>query len=186
VWSEQLIGVTSLYKALDLPGFAHHVLAVRVAGGYASGAAPGEFDVGGTSGAPATIVPGVSLGGRETFGVRGFPPSARFGRRALTGSFEYRAPLARIGRGIGLWPVFLDRSSISVFADAGAADDAPPSAPLPNDAWLASVGAELVLDTALQYDAPYRFRLGVAAPVVDHAVVPTRPVSVYVSLGTSF
>ena len=31
--------------------------------------------------------------------------------------------------------------------------------------WLGSAGAELQLDAAVQYDFPFRFRVGVAAPV---------------------
>jgi hypothetical protein len=48
------------------------------------------------------------------------------------------------------------------------------------------VGGELNFDTAWLYDAPYRIRLGVAVPVVDHSLFKTDPVSIYVRLGAAF
>ncbi len=176
------------YKSLDFGGYAHHVLAGRVAAGFADGTDPGEFSIGGVSGAPAALVPGIMLGERRTFAVRGFPTGARSGTRALVGSVEYRFPLAVPRRGWRLLPVYLDRTSIALFADGGSAWDGPqiPENPRSEAEWIASVGAELNLDAAFQYDVPYRVRVGVAAPVLDNSLFPTRPVSAYVRLGLSF
>ncbi|HEU4566204.1 MAG TPA: hypothetical protein VFS05_16195 [Gemmatimonadaceae bacterium] len=178
--------VTSAFKGLDLGGFAHHVLAARAAIGYSAGRVPEDYSVGGVSGAPTVVLPGVVLGERRTFGVRGFPPGARDGRRAVSGSLEYRAPLGELRRGVRWLPIFLDRSSITAFGDAGTADDGDLGDPLRADAWLASAGAELGLDAAFQYDIPSFVRLGVAVPVVDHSLRATRGVSVYLRLGASF
>ncbi|MEJ7809701.1 MAG: hypothetical protein WKG32_04705 [Gemmatimonadaceae bacterium] len=186
VYSRSTTAGVTLYKSLDLPGFAHHVLAARLAGGYADGPAAGEFGVGGTSGTPLSVVPGLTLGERRTFGVRGFPADARTGRRALVTSVEYRAPLARVGRGYNLWPVFLDRTSVALFGDAGTADDARIGEPFRGAAWLVSAGAELNLDAALQYDVPYRFRLGVAVPVRDGSLTGAKRLTVYARAGASF
>ena len=116
------VGILSLYKSLDFPGFAHHVLALRFAGGYADERSNGYYEIGGTSGSTFEIVPGYSVGeGRKTFGVRGFLPASLIGIRALTSTAEYRVPLFLTGRGVGALPFFLDRSSLALFADYGTA-----------------------------------------------------------------
>ncbi|HET7563585.1 MAG TPA: hypothetical protein VFJ96_01225 [Gemmatimonadaceae bacterium] len=184
--SESVSGVLEGYKSIDAGGFAHHVLAARVAAGYANGTDVGEFDIGGTSGTPVSIIPGLSLGTRRTFAVRGFPSGAQSGTRAATGSLEYRAPLFQPGMGLSFLPVFLDRVSIALFGDAGSAWTDNRLFGTFSTNLLASVGGELNFDTAWQYDVPYRLRLGVAVPVVDHSLFKTSPVSVYVRLGVAF
>ncbi|MFN2398775.1 MAG: hypothetical protein ABR543_09100 [Gemmatimonadaceae bacterium] len=185
--SNAITAAASGYKSLSWRGFAHHVLASRVAGGYATGNSAGEFSVGGISGSVVTVLPGVTVGARRTFGVRGFPAGARSGSRAVAGSLEYRAPLGMPSRGLAWLPVFLDRTSVSLFADAGAAWDPGSEGGVPFDSTiLASAGAELILDAALQYDLPYRLRFGVAAPLVDNSLLRVDPVSFYVRIGSSF
>ena len=53
------------------------------------------------------------------------------------------------------------------------------------DGWLATGGAELVFDIAVQYDTPYRVRLGAAAPYLTPAGVK-RGGTAYVTLGGYF
>jgi hypothetical protein len=185
------IGVARGYKSLDLPGYAHHVLAFRVAGGVATGT-DDELRLGGTSGGAVDLLPGLTLGtGQRTFGVRGFPADAARGRRAVGGAVEYRAPLTLPARGFGLFPVFLARSSVSVFAE-GASAWCPPSVIGTCEArdsgrrTIASAGAELNLDAALQYDVPYRFRLGVASPVAGTRYFGGGRVGAFFTLGLSF
>lgn len=195
-WTE-VIGTTNLYKSLDLPGFAHHVLALRLAGGYAEDQRLSDFDVGGTSGSSLPVIAGSSIGGaRRTFPVRGFPVGALRGVRAATGALEYRVPAIRGGRGVGLLPVFFDRSSVTLFGDAGSAwcaaelSSAEAGVCGPGSTsreWLGSAGAEINLDAAvLAYDAIYRIRLGAAVPVRDRRELATQPVTGYVTLGLSF
>lgn len=194
VASRSIIGVTALYKSLDLPGFAHHVVALRGAGGYADDRAISTFSVGGLSGGSLDVLEGVSLGGeRRTFGVRGFSPSSEQGIRALAGTIEYRAPVAAPSKRLPLIPVLFDRVSLAAFAEAGRAF-CPGSAD-PNgvcrlaraDApWLASVGGEIDLDTAIQYDVPARFRMGFAAPVAGRRAVGADGASIYLTIGSSF
>ena len=193
--SFSLVGTAAGYKSLDLPGFAHHVLAVRLAGGYADRRAATALEVGGTSGSSVAVIPGYAVGeGRRTFGVRGFASGAVYGTRAVAGSLEYRAPLALGGRGLGLLPFFFDRASLAAFADAGvatcAADPLYPSicapAPLIGRA-IASAGAELGISAAiLEWDAPQAIRVGVALPVVGRALTGARAVSAYVAFGLSY
>lgn len=189
-----IIGSTAAYKSLDLPGFAHHVIAARIAGGYADSRAISSLRVGGISGSSLDYFPGYSIGdGPRTFGVRGFAPSVERGIRAVAASVEYRAPIAAPGRGIRWLPLFLDRVSADVFADAGRAY-CPAAAVSTAEAcdtgdvgnpWIGSLGAELNLDTGVQRDLPFRFRLGAAVPVAAAPNRPKKP-SVYLTAGSSF
>ncbi|MDO8500649.1 MAG: hypothetical protein Q7S20_02290 [Gemmatimonadaceae bacterium] len=192
--SRSIVGVTAVYKSLDLPGFAHHVIAARAAAGYADSRAISSFSVGGLSGGSLDVLEGLTVGGeRRTFGVRGFPPSAEQGIRAFAGSLEYRAPIAAPSKRVPFIPLLFDRISISTFGEAGRAY-CPASAGQTQictagqrgGLWLASAGTELDFDTALQYDVPARFRLGVAVPVVNRAAGRADAVSVYLTIGSSF
>ncbi|HEY2375509.1 MAG TPA: hypothetical protein VGH98_05995 [Gemmatimonadaceae bacterium] len=189
------------YKSLNLPGFAHHVLAVRAAAGWRDDRSTDYFEVGGTSGTPVTIIAGYTVGeGARDFGVRGFEPASLLGTRAVAGSAEYRLPLVMPGRGLATLPFFLQRASLSFFSDYGSAwcpgaltglvctqalDD---RYGLTQHRWIASYGAELNLSAAvLSWDSPYRFRFGVAAPYHDDGLfVAAKKVSVYFASGLSF
>ena len=111
--SKNISASLSAYKSIDAGGFARHVVAVRAAAGVAGGAEQNEFDLGGASGADIAALPGLSLGSRRTFAVRGFPVGVESGTRIVAGSLEYRLPFTRDQHGFGLWPVFLDRTSLS-------------------------------------------------------------------------
>lgn len=189
--SRSIVGVAAAYKSLDLPGFAHHVIAVRGAAGFADRRAISTFSAGGLSGGSLAVLAGVTVGdGRRTFGVRGFPPSAEQGIRAFALTAEYRAPIALPSRRVPFIPVFFDRISMAAFGDAGRAY-CPASAagvcePDRGGPWLASAGTEIDFDTAVQYDFPTRFRLGFAVPVAGGEAVGANSVSVYFSVGSSF
>lgn len=203
-----VIGSLSAFKSLDLPGYAHHVLALNVAGGIEDNRSTSYFEVGGVSGSVLEIFPGYVLGeGRRTFGVRGFDPAAQIGIYAFKASAEYRAPLLMPGRGIETLPLFIDRTSLTLFGEAGsawcpgifAARPAPlfsRCTPLEADLGIvqtepelmASAGAELAVSAAiLSWDVPYRFRLGGAIPLAGKDAVfgNTRP-RVYFAIGASF
>ncbi len=192
--SRSVVGVAGLYKSLDLPGFAHHVIALRAAGGYADEKTITTFSAGGLSGGGLDVVAGVSLGGeRRTFGVRGFPPSSEEGIRALGGTAEYRVPVAAPSKRIPFVPLLFDRISATAFADAGrafcpasAASSGICQVAVADAPWLASAGAEIDFDTAIQYDVPARFRLGFAVPVSGRMAVGANRASLYLTIGSSF
>lgn len=193
--SNSAVGVLAAYKSLDLPGFSHHALALRVAGAAADKNAISTFSVGGLSGESLEIVTGVAIGGdRRTFGVRGFPPSAEQGTQAIGGTVEYRAPIAAPATRVPFIPLLFDRISVSTFADAGRAycpSGAGQSVIVCGSTnrampWLASVGAEANFDTAVQYDVAARFRFGVAVPVTGKDATGARAVSAYLTIGESF
>jgi hypothetical protein len=203
-----LVGTTAAFKSLDLPGFAHHVLALRVAGGAQDNRGTGYYEVGGVSGGALDVLPGYVLGeGRRTFGVRGFPTASLLGIRAFQGSAEYRAPLALPGRGLGTLPFFLDRTSITLFGDAGSAwcPGTYVTRPAPNTSLctsgdvdggfvflepniIGSVGGELNISASiLSWDAPFAYRVGYAHPIIGTEFVAGRQKPmVYFTVGISF
>lgn len=203
-----VVGTLAAFKSLDLPGFAHHVIALRGAGGIQDNRGTGYYEVGGLSSGTLDVLPGYVLGeGRRTFGVRGFLPASLLGIRALSGSAEYRAPLLLPGRGLGTLPLFLDRTSLTFFGDVGtawcpgvfAARPAPSSSLCTQGHFdarfvfqdiraIGSVGAELNADAAiLSWDAPFRWRFGVAAQVVGQELISNdKPWTGYVTVGVPF
>jgi len=160
--STSAVGTAAGFKSLDLPGFAHHVLALRLAGGITDRRSGTSLEVGGTSGITVDVLPGYTVGeGRRTFGVRGFSAASTFGTSAASASVEYRAPLVLAARGLGLFPLFLDRSSLTLFGDYGIADCVSdplfPSTCAPPQYLgrpLASTGVELNLGAAILSFAP--------------------------------
>ena len=196
--SYSAIGTASVYKSLDFPGFSHHVIALRGAGGWADERAAGYFGVGGVSGGTFQIIPGYTLGeGRVTFPVRGFEQSTLLGTRAFAGTVEYRAPLLMIGRAPGILPFFFDRSSLTLFSDYGTAWCPTVQAGrevcntnsqlLTSRVAIASAGAELNLTLGvLSWDSPYQFRLGFVAPTYNRALFQQPAFQVYLVSGLSF
>lgn len=182
------------YLPLPLPGYARHVLATRASVGVADLKTQSEFSVGGTSGLSAELIPGVRVGDpSRTFPLRGTAPGVQRGTRAVSTGVEYRAPLVMFSRVPSPLTVYTDRVSFTVFSDAARAWcpallRSNTVLCMPNgvrDGWIATAGAELVLDMALQYDAPYRVRVGAAAPYAGPADVPRRG-AFYVTLGGYF
>jgi hypothetical protein len=190
-----VVGVTSLYKSLDLPGFAHHVLALRGAGGLTDERSFDLFSAGGISGTSLDVFPGLSVGQqRRTFGVRGYPTSAEQGIRAYSGSVEYRAPLSNPARGFRFIPLFFDKTSLSVFGETGRAFCPAPAASgdgvcsianSPNPE-MTSVGAELNVDTSIQLDLPARLRFGIAFPLANREELRASRAQLYGTFGASF
>ena len=184
--SRSLTAVASAYRSLPFGGFAHHVLAARLAGAASNGRNAALFEVGGTSGSAITLLPGIGFGERRSLGVRGFPPGSRIGTHALVGSVEYRAPLALLHRGVWWLPAFLDRASLSFYGDAGSAGFDRLIPELDGPDLIASVGAEVATNIALQYDVPYLLRLGIGVPVRGRVRSGADAAQAYVRIGASF
>ena len=196
-----VVAAATGYKSLNLPGPAHHVLALRAAGGWRDDRATDYLEVGGTSGTPVPVIAGYTVGeGRRDFGVRGFDAGSLAGTRAIAGSAEYRLPLVMPGRGLGTLPLFVQRSSLTLFSDYGSAwcpgvltalvctQTVENRFQLTRHRWLGSYGAELNVTAAvLSWDAPYRFRFGIAAPYHDEGLlIVAKKASVYFASGLSF
>lgn len=187
------VATLAAFKSVPLGGQSHHVVAVRGAAGWQDARTTSPFEIGGVSGGSIELFPGLALGGsRRTFFVRGWEPASLEGTRAAAGSVEWRAPLAIIGRGVSHLPAFLQRVSLSAFADAATtwcdAGDLTMAAcrfSLAEREWLVGAGGELVVDIAPVYDVLYRVRLGMAAPVAG-TIPGARAPGVYMVLGSSF
>ncbi|NIP58251.1 MAG: hypothetical protein GWM92_08295, partial [Gemmatimonadetes bacterium] len=177
------------FKSVPLPGFANHVLALRLIGGVGRG--PGadgfHYDVGGVTGSAEPIT-GLELfgGGSVLFPVRGFAEGERSGRYAWSASAEYRVPLVLAHEGAGLLPLFLDRISGSLFLDAGNAWG--PELGLESRRFqnprldpLVSVGGEVTAITIPFFTSSLVLRTGLALPLQGG-----KGVDWYLRLGTAF
>ncbi|HEX7117446.1 MAG TPA: hypothetical protein VF212_01580 [Longimicrobiales bacterium] len=181
----------SAYLSVPGPGFAHHVLAVRLRGRRRAGPGANAFGIGGASGDEIQLLGRRVAGESRDLSVRGFRDGARIGTHAWTASLEYRVPLALIGRGYRLWPFFLDRVSAAAFVDAGDAwcPAAVAETPLsacngPGQAAIVGAGAELAVDLELGYGLGMRVRAGIGHPLRGAGPDP-EPVA-YIQFGPSF
>ena len=96
---------------------AHHVLAIRLAGGASSGDVNlrRTFLLGGAG--PNLSV--ISFG-RDAFSLmRGFPTNQFAGTHVALLNADYRFPIVRPQRGAGTWPLFLHTVHASAFGDVG-------------------------------------------------------------------
>ena len=194
--STSVVGALALFKSLDLPGYAHHVVAVRGSAGWADTRTSSYFDVGGVSGGTFQIFPGYTVGeGRRTFPVRGFAAGTGQGIRAATTSLEYRAPLAIGHRTLSTLPTFLQRSALTLFTDYGIAwcpntlatrqVCVSPLQEVKTD--FASAGGELTVNAGLlSWDVPTRLRVGIAIPIHNGAALGARTWTPYFATGISF
>lgn len=176
------------FRSLRGPGFANHVLALRVAGAARTGPGADAFGIGGASGSPLDFGLLGAVGSRRAMPVRGFGPSARVGTRGWTAALEYRFPLALVGRGVRLWPLYLDRISGAAFIDSGDAWCTPAQLSILSGcdaagaAPLVGAGGELIADvTAI---LPLRLRAGVGFPLQGSA--PGRRPTAYLQFGSNF
>ncbi len=178
-WRLSAEAVVRGYLSFPLFGYANHVLAARLAVGGSEGheRSPEFFALGGVPGRGIDIIAGVEIGGGSEYPVRGFSEGTQYGDRIASAALEYRLPVVLVGRGYGLWPVMLDRLSFSLFADAGSAWSDGEDVEV-----LASIGSEVSVDVGLGYALVYRFRFGVAYPIV----ATDDSWSVYVGTGVAF
>ena len=182
-WSSELQSRLGIYARLPRVGFAHPVLALRLAGGVTHGPSPLFFGVGGVSSSVVDLGFGIRLGSTRSFPVRGYLPGDLRGRRAITGTAELRWPVALVGQSLGHLPGGLDRLWVSFFADAGDAWD-PTEGPHPSH--LIGLGAEAVADLRVSYDLPFRARVGVAYPAGTMPLSRALGLRAYAALGADF
>jgi hypothetical protein len=179
----EALGNASVYQPLPFGAFARPVVAATATVGELGGSERVVYGVGGLNTGPVAVAPGLELGGgAPTFPVRGYPVNAILGRTAASASAELRLPLALVGRGLGLLPLYLDRLSVAVFGDLGATwNPRGFAAGLPQRTVIGSGGIELVTDLGVSYGTPVRLRVGAAWPLTAG-----RPGTAYVALGPSF
>ncbi len=163
-----------------LPGLAaHHVLALRLAGGASSGDRDLQrvFDLGGGQANLDTLD-----FGREAISLlRGFPLDTFAGTHVALINADYRWPIARPQRGVGPWPFFVHTVHAAVFADAGHAWTRSFST---HDV-KTSAGAELSIDIVAGYFLPLTAVVGAAWGHDGSHAVGDRA-TVYFRLGRAF
>ena len=183
-WSNEVRAWLAGYLHIPgIGGFAHHVIAARIAVGALDGTLSRMFGVGGVSTGRLSVGYGQSLASARDFPVRGYAPSELRGTRALTTSIEYRIPLALVGQSFAHLPFGTDKLSLTLFGDTGEAWD---QGGTPQVARLASVGAELVGDMTFLYDVPIRLRLGIAQPLAAPPSGASRTLQAYLAFSSSF
>jgi hypothetical protein len=124
--------------------------------------------------------------------VRGYPAGVEGGIRAYSAAAEYRAPLFAPSRGFRFIPVFIDRTSLTIFGETGRAycpEAVPGGVCRPVDVGnpvMTSTGAELNVDTALLLDVQAKFRLGIAFPLTNREQLGASTPQIYATFGASF
>jgi hemolysin activation/secretion protein len=166
------------------------VLAAADVGSRSPGFSVGGL-YGGSPGLPLST--GLGIGGELDFPVRGYREGSQFGDRAISGSVEYRQPIALVERGYKLVPAFLDRLWAAAFVDGGAAwclDDCPRFLTPSREARpIFSVGGELAADLTVFFYGDFTIVGGFGVPLseVDRGGTRERPQPVgYVRFGRSF
>lgn len=151
--------VGAWYEYLNLPRLQHHVLAIRAAGGLASGDILPQraFQLGGPTLSEELLEDDVS-----TVLLRGYPARAIRGQRMAVGSVEYRFPIWNIERGFTTKPFFFHRLHGALFVDSGNAWD-----PSTMSDCKTGAGAELGADMTFAYRLRVRMRVGAAVGVDD-------------------
>lgn len=142
------------------PWAPNHVLALRVSSGLSLGDATflGNYQLGGPFGDSTFTTTPDSL-----LMVRGYPIGASTGDSYWLTSLEYRLPLFRVDRGLGVLPVYGDAVSAAAFVDAGQAFGVV-NAPLDGVGTpLVGVGAEIRFTAVLAYNNGLSGRLGFAS-----------------------
>jgi hypothetical protein len=163
-----------------LPAFApHHVFAVRLAGGRATGdpTVRRTFRLGGPG--PDASVIDFSRGAISV--LRGFPANTFPGSHVALMNVDYRFPLVRPQRGHGTWPLFLHTVHAAVFGDAGHAWTRAFHA----NAIKTSIGAELSTDIVLGYFFHVTATVGAARGHDGGGTVADRT-TLYVRVGRAF
>jgi hypothetical protein len=145
-----------------LPWARHHVLALALSGGIATGSytRQGLYYTGGFLDAPLldAFTSGVD---QSSFVLRGYEPAQFIGTQYQLLNVEYRLPLLYVDRGVSTLPVFLRSISAAAFADYGGAYDWM-DLEHPLDSYHLGVGAELWVSLLLGYYAGANVRLGYA------------------------
>lgn len=165
-------GNVAAYIPMPYRGF--HTLALRVAGGVASGTYPrdGYYFVGGYDLDNYNIVDTVSTGIYDgSFVLRGYKPGSLSGRAYVLQNIEYRFPIVKPDRGLSTLPLYLRRLDGNLFVDYGGAFDNldldaiklfTNRSIIDSPDLHTSIGAELWIGLTLGYYINPQLRLGYA------------------------
>ncbi|MFN7984018.1 MAG: hypothetical protein U0Q11_19390 [Vicinamibacterales bacterium] len=161
-----------------VPGpVAHHVIALRAAGGVSNGAslARQSFRLGANAASPSVLDFGADALGL----LRGINDSTLAGRQIVVGNAEYRLPLLRVERGHGTWPLFVRFAHAAIFADVGRVHGIAGT----STRWQRAEGAELAIDGVAGYALPFTLSVGAAW---THDGSTSHGPAAFVRMGRSF
>ncbi len=183
-WSNEWRARATGYLALKgVGGFAHPVIAGRLSGAWSGGPDRPPFSLGGNSGAPFEVAPGVILGESRDYPVRGYSGGEIRGDQIMAAAAELRVPVALVAKPLGGLPLGLDRVSLSIFYDYGAARNAGRSI---SPGSLQSAGVEAVCDLGVSYEASLRVRTSLAFPLRATASTSRGRPALSLGLGADF
>lgn len=170
----KLIGEWREYIALPIK---HHVLGLRLAGGTSWGKeAKKVFYMGGYQGSLGFL--GIDS---DFFNLlRGYKRDVFWGTNAVLLNIEYRMPLLNIERGLGNFPIFIQRMHLGLFADIGNTWWEDEKVNLSD--FKTGIGAEIRIDITLGYILPLTLSLG-GAKGLDKEFGQEQ---IYFRIGTSF
>jgi len=201
--NEEIVTTGDFRFFLEMPWSEHHVLALRAAAGWKFGDPQinGVFRLGGPFGEGV----GAAQLSNRVFPMRGLPGIALAGDRVFLGSAEYRIPLSsNVNRGIGTWPIFLNKAHLALFADVGDITFEEYDTILRSEGATADLfsrlmiapGAELRGDFVIGFGLPLTMRLGYAVILtnVDRVDSLQDPITgssisngtIYTQIGVSF
>jgi hypothetical protein len=168
----------SLYKSFpSWTTSGRPVFAVNARIAEQRGPAAGRLTAGGLG--TASIVEASS----SDFEVRGYPPGFIAANAMWSARTEMRLPVARISRGLGALPFYVNGFSSSWFIDSVGAAGSADRLGAPQ---LVSTGAELATDITLFSFLPIRVRTGVGVPLKALGPVSSGDARFYITAGTSF
>jgi len=172
------------------PWLRHHVFALQLSAGTASGSQSSiltRYSTGGyfTQGFSDTLNDFTNALGQSPIVLRGYPPQAYNGSQYNLANLEYRFPIAIIERGYQTIPVFFDYVSGTLFLDYGGAFDTLDLNDLKNS-YHAGIGGELHFGFTLGYFLDTSFTIGWADALDKRAVPRDQSTQTYLAITGSY
>jgi hypothetical protein len=153
---------------VEMPYKQHHVIALRLAGGYAwsNFQRRGYYNVGGYPDQDI-LMDFINQTQASSVALRGYPPGVAWGDQFYLFNVEYRLPLLSIFRGFRTLPWQFNRIFVSVFSDTGGAFGATEAR---FQDLKTSVGGEVYLTMTLGYWQGVVFKMGYARGLMDGGI----------------
>ena len=179
----QLQLTTELREYWVNPWVPNHVLAVQAGLGLTLGPEGKltNYALGGSIGDSAFVT-----APDEFRMLRGYGNATDLGDMYYLASAEYRFPIARFYRGIGLLPLKFQQLSGAVFVDAGNAFSSFEDPAIMAADTRVGVGAELRLSMIVAWGVGAYFRAGYAVGLTNDGYAPTDLRTFYLQFGPSF
>jgi len=171
------------------PWLRHHVFALQLSGGAATGNASfrDHYATGGYKTQPFEDTFNAFIGdlNQSPIVLRGYPPAAFDGSQYNLLNFEYRFPIAFVERGISTLPLFFNSVSGTLFLDYGGAFDTL-NLKDPWSSYHAGIGGQLHFEFTLGYFLDTGLTLGWARALDRNAIPNESPSQTYLVVSGNF